>query len=130
MPDAVHQFVPSFAPRDAIGTHVRAVRALLQGMGLASDIYVGESREAARGEVREYHTFKGASVGQRVWLLYQLSTGSKMVDWLLGRPEPKLVDYHNITPPEFFFPWEGHVAGELAKGRSQIPMLAEATDLA
>lgn len=130
MAHAVHQFVPSFAPRDAIGTHVRAVRRVLHDMGVESDIYVGEARQAARGEVRDYRSFAGARPGRRTWLMYQLSTGSKMADWLLHRPEPKLVDYHNITPPQFFFPWEGHVSGELDKGRQQIPLLADATDLA
>jgi glycosyltransferase involved in cell wall biosynthesis len=128
--DAIHQFVPSFAPRDAIGTHVRTVRDLLRGMGIQSDIYVRESREAAKGEVRDYLSYRGAQPGQRTWLLYQLSTGSKMAEYLLARPEPKLVDYHNITPAEFFFPWEAHVGVELDHGRQQIPLLAHCTDLA
>ena len=128
--DAIHQFVPSFAPRDAIGTHTRAVRRLLHDLGIESRVYVGEAREAAKGEVRDYRKYEGARAGQRTWLLYQLSTGSKMVDWLLGRPEPKLVDYHNITPPGFYFPWEAHIGVELDHGRQQIPVLAQATELA
>jgi len=128
--DAIHQFVPSFAPRDAIGTHTRAVRRLLNEMGIESDIYVRESRDVAKGEVRDYLRYEVPRPGQRTWLLYQLSTGSKMVDWLLARPEPKLVDYHNITPPQFFFPWEAHIGVELDHGRQQIPVLAQGTDLA
>lgn len=127
---AVHQFVPSFAPRDAIGTHVRAVRRLLHEMGVDSEVYVRESREARKGEVRDYLSYAGAKPGQKTWLLYQLSTGSKVAEYLLDRPEPKLVDYHNITPPEFFFPWEAHVGVELKHGRQQIPLLANVTDLA
>ncbi|HEV7887485.1 MAG TPA: glycosyltransferase family 4 protein [Acidimicrobiales bacterium] len=130
MADAIHQFVPSFVPRDAIGTHVRAVRDLLRGMGIESDVYVRESRGAAKGEARDYLSYQGARPGERTWLLYQLSTGSKMAEHLLARPEPKLVDYHNITPPGFFFPWEAHVGVELDHGRRQIPLLADVTDLA
>jgi glycosyltransferase involved in cell wall biosynthesis len=130
MVDAIHQFVPSFVPRDAVGTHTRAVRRLLREMGIESDIYVRESREAAKGEVRDYLSYAGAKPGQRTWLLYHLSTGSKVAEYLLGRPEPKLVDYHNITPPEFFFPWEAHVGVELDHGRQQIPLLSSCTDLA
>ncbi|MDQ1439342.1 MAG: hypothetical protein QOK43_2971 [Acidimicrobiaceae bacterium] len=130
MVDAIHQFVPSFVPRDAIGTHTRALRALLHDMGIESDLYVGETREAARGETRPYLSYAGARSGPRTWLLYQLSTGSKMAEYLLARPEPKLVDYHNITPPSFFFPWEAHVGVELDHGRQQIPLLSGCTDLA
>ena len=32
------------------------------------------------------------------WLLYQSSIGSPVYDILATRPEPKLVNYHNITP--------------------------------
>ena len=130
MVDAIHQFVPSFVPRDAIGTHTRALRLLLHDLGIESDLYVGESREAARGEVRDYLSYEGARSGQRTWLMYQLSTGSKMAEYLLHRPEPKLVDYHNITPPRFFLPWEVHVGVELDHGRQQIPLLSSVTDLA
>ena len=130
MPDAIHQFVPSFVPRDAIGTHTRALRTLLHELGIESDLYVGEAREAGRGEVRDYLSYEGARPGQRTWLMYQLSTGSKVAEYLLNRPEPKLVDYHNITPPEFFFPWEAHVGVELDHGRQQIPLLSGCTDLA
>jgi glycosyltransferase involved in cell wall biosynthesis len=130
MPDAIHQFIPSFAGRDAIGTHVRGVRKLLRDMGIESDLYVRESRQAAKGEVRDYQSYAGAKPGQRTWLLYHLSTGSRVAEYLLERPEPKVVDYHNITPPEFFYPWEVHVGVELAHGRNQIPLLADVTELA
>lgn len=130
MPDAIHQFVPSYVPRDAIGTHTRALRKLLHDLGIESDLYVGEAREAGRGEVRDYLGYEGAKPGQRTWLMYQLSTGSKVAEYLLARPEPKLVDYHNITPPEFFFPWEAHVGVELDHGRQQIPLLSGCTELA
>ena len=36
--------------------------------------------------------------GRDRWLLYQSSIGSPVYDILAARPEPKLVNYHNITP--------------------------------
>ena len=127
---AIHQFVPSYAPRDAVGTHTRNVQSVLRGMGIASDLYVVESRGVKRGEVRYFRDFPGARDGEPTWLLYQLSTGSPMAGWLARRPEPKLVDYHNITPPEFYEEWEPGIAPELAEGRRQIPVLAPSTQLA
>jgi glycosyltransferase involved in cell wall biosynthesis len=57
-------------------------------------------------------------------LLYQLSTGSPAA-WIFSRrSEPKLVNYHNITPAEFFEPWEPDVADELRAGRHQMERLA------
>jgi glycosyltransferase involved in cell wall biosynthesis len=43
---------------------------------------------------------------------------------LLKRREPMIVDYHNITPPEFFAPWEPKVASELAAGLRQVQRLS------
>jgi glycosyltransferase involved in cell wall biosynthesis len=124
---AVHQFVPSFAPRDAIGGHSRHVQRTLRDAGIESRMYVGEARGVAPGEVEDYRTFTGGS--GPTWLLYQLSTGSVMADFVLGRPEPRIVDYHNVTPSAFFAAWEPVVAVELAAGRNQMEALAAGTAL-
>lgn len=124
---AVHQLVPSFAPRNAIGNHVLQVQDVLLGMGLRSDIYVGDAWREVAHLTRPYRDFAG---GDGTWLLYQASTGSPIAEWLLGRPEPKLVNYHNITPASLFAPWEPHVGVELQAGRRQLVDLAPVTELA
>jgi glycosyltransferase involved in cell wall biosynthesis len=124
---AVHQLVPSFAPRDAIGNHTLQVQDVLRGLGLASEIYVADARPEVAHLSRPYRDLGEAA---DTWLLYQSSTGSPMADWLLGRPEPKLVNYHNITPASVFAPWEPHVGVELQAGRRQLADLAAVTELA
>jgi glycosyltransferase involved in cell wall biosynthesis len=121
--DAVHQFVPTYAARDAIGTHVRHAQAVLRDMGLHSEIYAQGRVGVGLRAAHKPSAFKGN--GNRSLLVYQLSTGSPLADFVLGRPEPKVVNYHNITPPEFFAPWEPHVARELSKGRRQLAAFAE-----
>jgi glycosyltransferase involved in cell wall biosynthesis len=131
-PAAVHQFVPSLAPRDAIGRHTLEIRKLLHEMGVASELYVREAAPELRRMVRPYRKYasqKAASV-HRTWLLYQASTGSPVADFLVQRPEPKLVNYHNITPGQFFVGWEPHVAAELSLGRRQLADLSGPTELA
>jgi glycosyltransferase involved in cell wall biosynthesis len=126
---AVHQFVPTFAARSAIGHHVREAARTLRDMGLSSEIYVGGASGAVRGEVRDWRTFAEAADGDPTWLLYQLSTGSEMAAYLAGRPEPKLVNYHNITPVRFVRPWEPWLAAELDEARRQLGELAARTEL-
>jgi glycosyltransferase involved in cell wall biosynthesis len=126
---AVHQLVASFAPRDATGNYALRVQGLLRAMGFESEIWVGEaSREVARLS-RSFTAYRG-SKGQPTWWLYQASTGSRVADWLVTRPEPKLLCYHNITPPALFGPWEPHVGVELELGRRQMRELAPLTELA
>jgi glycosyltransferase involved in cell wall biosynthesis len=57
-------------------------------------------------------------------LLYHSSIGSPVADFVAGRPEPIIVDYHNITPPQFFARWEPHISGHLALGRRQLAKLS------
>ena len=127
MTRALHQLVPSFAPRNAIGNHVLQVQDVLRGMGLDSDIYVGDAWREVAHLTKPYRDLEEL---HGTWLLYQASTGSPIAEWLLGRPEPKLVNYHNITPASLFAPWEPHVGVELQAGRRQLVELAPATELA
>ncbi|MGH9023848.1 MAG: hypothetical protein ACRDV9_12245, partial [Acidimicrobiia bacterium] len=121
----IHQFVPSYVPRDAIGSHTRHAQAVLAELtGRPSRIYVGEARGVRPGEVHPYRSFDGGR-HQGTLLLYQLSTGSPLAGFLAQRPEPKLVDYHNVTPSGFFAGWEPAVSVGLEAGRRQVGELAD-----
>lgn len=125
----VHQFLPSFAGRDAIGAHTLEVRNVLRGLGVESEIYAGESRDVVRGSCRPHETFSPRRGAGATLLVYQAATGSPVGDFVLGRPERKLVNYHNITPGHFFRPWLPHVAVEVEQGRRQLADLAPVCEL-
>ena len=121
---SVHQVIPSFVPRDAIGDHTIQVRSVLQEMGLDSEIYAADTGPGYERLSKPYERYRGGSGDV---LLYQASTGSEMAEWLLHRPEPKLLNYHNITPAEIFNRWEPRLADEMAEGRRQISKLSVVT---
>ena len=112
---AVHQFVPTLAPRDAVGTHYLAVQQALRSAGYASEIYALEAKHEFKKKARPYRSFRGDSA-PNTWLLYHSSVGSPVADYVAARPEPLIVDYHNITPPAFFARYEPHVAGTMSLG--------------
>jgi glycosyltransferase involved in cell wall biosynthesis len=118
---AVHQFLPSLAPRDAQSQHHLNIRAALRGAGYASDLFVGEAKGELRGEAESFRSFVG---GPDTWVLYGHAIGSPVADFVLERPEPLLLDYHNITPAGLFAPWEPHAAIRMAAGRRQLRALA------
>ncbi len=126
---AIHQFVPTLAPRDAAGEHYVAVQAALRDAGYRSDIYAFEAKNEYARLARDFRSFDGGVPGEPTWLMYQSSVGSPVADYVNQRDEPLLVDYHNITPVSYFARWEPVVAGALAKGRRQLADLEPRSSL-
>jgi glycosyltransferase involved in cell wall biosynthesis len=121
---AIHQFIPTLAPRDAIGAHCLAMQEALRNAGFRSDIYAQEAKEGLRKRARPFRSFRGPRAGEETWLLYHASVGSPVGDWLAARREPLLVDYHNITPMAYFARYEPHTAAVMGLGRRQLQKLA------
>lgn len=121
---AVHQVIPSLVRWDAIGNHSLQVQSILQEMGLRSEIYVNDAGPEYASRAHQYDRYRSAP---GTWLMYQASTGSRLASWFAERPEPKLVNYHNVTPASFFERWEPRLADEMADGRRQIAKLAGVT---
>jgi glycosyltransferase involved in cell wall biosynthesis len=126
---AVHQFVPTLAPRDAVSGHYMRVRTTLRAAGYASDIYAMDARGELAKEAKPFQNFGGGRPGEPTWLCYHSSIGSPIADFVAARPEPLIVDYHNITPAAFFDRWEPGVAVYLRAGRRQLRSLAPRTAL-
>ena len=100
----------------------------LRDVGIDSDIFYGSVTPDVAHEGRPV-TELGRS-GRDRWLLYQSSIGSPVYDLLAARPEPKLVNYHNITPASLLRDWEPNVAYEVALGRTQLARLGPQSRLA
>jgi glycosyltransferase involved in cell wall biosynthesis len=126
---SVHQFVPTLAPRDAVGRHYLAVQDTLRGAGYRSDIYSYEAKDEYKRLARPFTSFAADGRGEPTWLLYHSSVGSPVADFVAARDEPLIVDYHNITPAPFFSRWEPATAGALMKGRRQLAELESRAEL-
>ena len=110
----VDQVIPSLASRDAIGVHTLNLRDGLRAAGIDSDIYYGSFTPDVAHEGRP--VIELGRAGRDRWLLYQASIGSPVYDILSARSEPKLVNYHNITPAGLLRDWEPAVAYEASLG--------------
>ena len=114
----VDQVIPSLASRDAIGVHTLNLRNGLRSAGIDSDIYYGSHTHDVQDEGRPVIEL-GRATRDR-WLLYQASIGSPVFDIVAAWAEPKMVNYHNITPAALLRDWEPAVAYEVALGRTQL----------
>ncbi len=120
---AVHQFVPALLPRDATGDHTLALRDALRDAGWVSDIFVEAAHDDLWNEAVYFERYPERARPDDI-LLYQLGTASPVADFLLGREEALVLDYHNITPASFYDGWEDHTREKVALAREQAAALA------
>jgi L-malate glycosyltransferase len=125
----IDQFVPSFAARDAIGSHVINARNALRRAGIESDIWAEDIRRAMRSQARHYLHYPGRGARPDL-IVYHVSGHSRMASWLAGRTEPLVVDYHNITPSRYFAGWDPVAEASMDLGRLELRRLAPVARLA
>ncbi len=118
---AIHQFLPTLDPGDAVGNHTLEAQRLLRGLGLVSEIYTQTVHHSMVGRAHSFQKFTG---GAGVAVVYHLAVGSVLADLLLSRTEPLVVDYHNITPAKFFDEWDPPILHAVEWGRNQMAALA------
>ena len=126
--NAIHQFIPCLVSGDAIGSHTLQVRTLLHDIGLKSDTYIGAVGPDVPIPTIQYEKYppKRSSSDKPgdTMLLYHSSTGCPMAGFLAKRPEPLLVNYHNITPSADFQVWNRQAAKTMEEGREELKILA------
>jgi glycosyltransferase involved in cell wall biosynthesis len=120
----VHQILPSLHVADASGAHTLHARQALRAAGFASEVFVEHVDEALAGEAHHVDELDAHVVEGRTALVYQLAVGSAVVDRLMGRSEPLIVNYHNLTPASFFWPWAPAWLDAVEAGRHQLHRLA------
>jgi glycosyltransferase involved in cell wall biosynthesis len=109
---------------DAVGRHTVALRSLLRSRGVNSEIYVELEDPETAGETRMAASYSADAVPGDL-LVYQFATASDLVDWVAERPEPLVVNYHNVTPPPFFAPWDDVLARHQVRARRELGHLAQ-----
>jgi glycosyltransferase involved in cell wall biosynthesis len=123
----LHQFVPTLDP-GAVGTHLLAIQGLLRDAGWESEVF-SEHTKGPYADAAHPFTEYGRSVpaDDDDVIVYHAAIGSSVADWLLARRVRRLVvDYHNVTPPEWFEGWEPDLCHGLTWGRAQLAKLARA----
>jgi len=119
----IHQFVPMLHRADAVGRHTLRLRDVMVTRGIASHIYVEMDDPDTSSETRSFTRYAGEAAAGDV-LVYQFATASAMGAWLRARPEPLVVNYHNVTPPEYYAPWDNGMARHQLLAQTQLQQLA------
>jgi glycosyltransferase involved in cell wall biosynthesis len=120
----VDQILPIFA----IGNHTLALREALRRWGHESDIFAQLTHPRLAKESRFFEDYRAVDAPGNV-LLYHYSIGSPVTRFVAGLRARRVVDYHNITPPEFFEGVNRRAAAECRRGLRELPPLAGETAL-
>lgn len=119
----VNQLVPSAVPGDATTSHTIEMKRLLNDLGYESEIFAVAVHPDLEREVKLIGELSGPSRPDH-FLVYQLSGHSELADWLTGRREQVILNYHNITPHHFFWKYDRSIALSLMAAELQVPQLA------
>ncbi|RZI43622.1 glycosyltransferase [Herbaspirillum sp. HC18] len=113
---AIHQYSPSCVPGDGVTNGMFFTRRLLRELGFESEIYCSNIPEPLASEVNPLGQFKPQE-GDLLFMHHSL--GYDNVAWLANLTIPKVMVYHNITPPHLL-PDEGDVRRLSVLGRQQL----------
>ncbi len=126
---AIHQFVPMLHRDDAVGRHTLRLRDVLVSRGIESRIYVEMIDPETEADTRLFPRYADDAQRGDV-LLYQFATASAMASWLAERRETLAVNYHNVTPPEYYAAWNNPMARHQLRALHERANLAGRTSLA
>jgi glycosyltransferase involved in cell wall biosynthesis len=118
----IHQILPTIVFGDAVSNHALFVQSVLRSFGHASEIFAHQVGPGLESNASKYHPDK---LKHAPAVIYHHAVGCDLAEHCAAHQGPKALIYHNVTPPEFFAPWEPHVAAVTAHGRSQIPLIAQ-----
>jgi len=126
---AVHQLVAALTPGDAVGNHAFAIRAQLRAAGFDSEIFTDRAHPRAAAEARPLWQYRQAAAKDSVCLLH-FAIGSPATRLYAGLAGPRVMVYHNVTPPDFFVGWSRELVRLCHDGRRELLALRAQTDLA
>jgi len=118
----IHQFLPVFAKYDAIGKTVSEIQNFLIKQGYESKIFVEKPIPQTSQTTTIYTEYKPQDTDL---LIYHHSIGSSLAAYMEKINIPKIMFYHNITPPRFFENYDKSIASELFHGIEQTKQLAK-----
>ncbi len=126
-PGSIHQVLAGFARGDAISHEALTLRSLCRELGFASEIYAPADRIApeAAGDCRPLGEYRQQATDIAIG---HYSIASAATDVFLASPARKILIYHNITPPEFFIPFDASIARQLTEARQGLPSILAGMD--
>jgi glycosyltransferase involved in cell wall biosynthesis len=123
----INQWVPAAHRGDAIGDSARRVRGLLRDLGHDSDVFAMTVDDDLRGDVRP---FEDPAAGRGDVTIFHFALVSPMTAAFARLGGGRVLQYHNVTPPHFFGPYDAGLCRLAMLSREDLATLVGHTDAA
>ena len=123
----INQWVPAAHRGDAIGDSARAVRDMLRRAGHTSELYALTIDDDLRNDVLP---FADADARAGDVTIFHFALPSPMTEPFAQLRGVRVLQYHNITPAQFFAPYDPQLFRLAALGRQELRSLVGRVDLA
>ena len=122
----VNQWIPTAHHGDAMGDGARRVRRLLRELGHTSDVYADVIEPSLVDEVRQLDD----SAARADVTIFHYGIQSPMTAAFRSLRGRRVLQYHNVTPAEFFERWDMNLFQLVTRGRAELATLVSDVDLA
>jgi L-malate glycosyltransferase len=119
----IDQWVPALHRGDAIGDSARLMRDAFRRWGHEADVYAFDMDDDLEGDGRFYRDWKPG--GPNDILIFHYALPSAMTHHLREHRGRRVVIHHNVTPPEFFLPWDSEMVRICRIGREELTLLKD-----
>jgi L-malate glycosyltransferase len=125
----INQILAALEYGDAIGNEALAINRLLKSWGYKSSIYADGIHPKLADMASPCRKYRKTSSPDDV-AIFHFSIGSEASKFVKTLPDKKILIYHNITPPHFFWGINDALIYLLRSGREELSEFADISDLA
>jgi glycosyltransferase involved in cell wall biosynthesis len=117
----VHQIVSALSFGDAVSNDAIALRKILRKNGFNSNIYAKYIDPRVSDFVEPIEKYQPDPT---TLMIYHFAFGGAGVsEYVIDLPDIKILKYHNITPPHFFYPYNKNIALGCETGLKELKEL-------
>ncbi|MCZ8156619.1 MAG: glycosyltransferase family 4 protein [Leptospira sp.] len=119
------QFSAGFQLGDAISQEMLEIQKMLKENGIDSELFSENIHKSDRSYVSK---FNKARIKKDDVFVYHHSIHSEVLPFILKYPNKKILIYHNVTPSNFFEPYDLKFSYLLQEGRNDLSIIKEFFD--
>ena len=121
----IHQFNPTLSTGDAISNHIVSLQSILQSMGYRSEIFCEIPPVSSRACTYSLGAYESVASPESILLLhFSLHYSDSVMARLAQLPGRKILIYHNITPPHYFWGVNNMYFEAASRGFAQLANLS------